>query len=368
MISYYKRRIKISNSQVFYELIRNKTVGRQKNINRNFSYLYSFPQKKETMHTLKLLFIFLVISLLTACGGETSSGTVAGEDQNSSDTTSMTESDLRTTDLPVSHDCTITNDVLEGNQLWVRDANTLIAITADSTTLDEDFGASHRVLEIYNTETCEQIGREVLPVNVSPDFPYFIAEITYNNESDLVGIRGARTIYIYDIANHRLLPPLEPQYLSKRLSEDAQSGNILRLEVWENYLIGFAEDEGTFAFDLDNAETPKAILPIAEFKTAETEYIPLFAFSSGDGMTQLTLPAYNRETDEYSINALYPAPQNINTTLAANVRNNRYIVLRKNDGNKLAIAIDMLNRKLLDVPAEVATQSAQQVLQWARGQ
>ena len=320
------------------------------------------------MRTLKLLFIFLVISLLTACGGETSSGTVAGEDQNDSDTTGMTEPSSRATDLPVRHDCTITNEVLEGNQLWVREANTLIAVTADSTTLDDEFGASHRVLEIYNTETCEQIGREVLPVNVSPDFPYFLAEITYNNESDLVGIRGARTIYIYDVANRRLLPPLKPQYLSTRLTEDAQSGNILRLEVWENYLIGFAEDEGTFAFDLDNAETPQAILPIAEFKTTETEYIPLFAFPSSDGMVQLTLPAYNRETDEYSINALYPTPQKINTTIASNVRNNRYIVLRKNDGSNTAIAIDMLNRELLDVPANVATQSAQQVLQWARGQ
>lgn len=320
------------------------------------------------MRTLKLLFICTLISLLAACGGETSTTTAPGEDESGSDTTSMTDSNSRAVDLPESHDCTLDTEVMEGNQLWIREANTLVAITADSTTLDENLGASHRVLAVYDTETCTLVNREVLPINVSPDFPYFLAEITYNNESSLVGIRGARTIYIYDVVNQRLLPPLEPQYLSKRLSEDAQSGNILRLEVWENFLIGFAEDEGTFAFDLNNAEAPEAILPIAEFKNTETEYTPLFAFPSSDDMVQLALPAYSRETDEYSINPLYATPQDINTTLAANVRNNRFIVLRKNDSNRSAIAIDLLHRELLALPADVTTQSTQQVLQWARGQ
>lgn len=320
------------------------------------------------MRVLKLLFICVLIAQLAACGGETSSETTTGDTPSPADTSGMTENNSRATDLPTSHDCTISNEVLEGNQLWVREANTLVAITADSTTLDDEFGASHRVLEVYNSETCELIDREVLPVNVSPDFPYFLAEITYNNESDLVGIRGARTIYIYDIANQRLLPPLEPQFLSQRLSEDAQSGNILRLEVWEHYLVGFAEDEGTFAFDLDNADAPKAILPIAEYKVTETEFNPLFAFTSGANEVQLALPNYNQNTDEFSVNALYANPQNINTTVASNVRNNRFIVLRKNDTDRTAVAIDMQQRQLLDLPADVATQSTQQVLQWARGQ
>lgn len=322
------------------------------------------------MRKLKWLFICSVISLLAACGGETSSDT--GDAQSDPDTTGMTEgpnaANERSMDLPIDHNCTISTEVMDGNQVWVREANTLVVITADSTTLSEEFGPSHRVLEIYDTETCDRIKREVLPVNVSPDFPYFLAEINYNNESDLVGIRGARSIYIYDVGTQQLLPPLEPQFLTKRLSEDAQSGNILRLEVWENYLIGFAEDEGTFAFDLDNASAPKAVLPIAEFKTSETEFVPLFAFPSDDGKTQLALPDYNRENDQFSINALYPTPQAINTTVASNVRNNRFIVLRTNDGSRSALAIDMQDRELLDLPTDIAGQSTQAVLQWARQQ
>ena len=123
------------------------------------------------------------------------------------------------TGIKVNYDVFDSNEVLEGNQFWIREKSILVAVTADSTTFDADFGSSHRVLEVYNTESCELIQREVLPVNVSPDFPYFLAEITYNNESELVGIRGANTIYVYDVAQQQLLPELKPQYLSERLAE-----------------------------------------------------------------------------------------------------------------------------------------------------
>lgn len=323
------------------------------------------------MRALQFLLICLIISFLPACGGETSTGTTTDVDQkNAVDTIAGEEATADSpsayADLPLNHDCTVDNEVLEGNQIWIRETGTLVAITADETTLDENYGPGHRVLEVYNTETCEQIKREVLPVNVSPDFPYFLAEITYNNESTLVGIRGARIIYIYDAAEQQLLGPLEPQYLSNRLSEDAQSGNILRLEVWEHFLIGFAEDRGTFAFDLDNAEAPEAILPIAEFPVRENEFISLFAFPSDDERVQLALPNYDREADQFSINALYTTPQDINTTVAANVRDNRYIVLRKNDTDRTAVAIDMQERELIDLPDDIAGQGTQSVLQWIR--
>lgn len=323
------------------------------------------------MRVLNLITILSAFSLLVACGGETSSGTLT--DATGSEATSETDTTSgntmgQSTELPATHNCTLPHEVLDGNQFWIREKGILVAIAADSTTMDEEFGASHRVLEVYNTESCQLVQREVLPVNVSPDFPYFLAEITYNTDSELIGIRGANTIYIYDVANRRLLPKLQPKYLSNRMSEDAQSGNILRLEVWESYLIGYAEDQGTFAFKLGDGDTPAAVLPVAEFKTGENEFIPLFAFPSPDGKTQLALPSYNRDTDQFSVNTLYSTPQDINLSIQANARNNRYIVLRRNDANRSAIAIDMQNRKLLDVPADMATQSTQAVLQWARQQ
>lgn len=319
------------------------------------------------MRLLRSLFVLSAFSLIIACGGETSSTTASGEDMT--DTTGVAEpgdnTNSRSVDLPAEHNCEIGGTVMEGNEIWIRELNILVAITADSTTYDEDFGDSHRILEVYNTGNCEQIDRRELPVNVSPDFPYFLAEITYNNDSELVGIRGANTIYVYDVSKRELLPQLKPQFLSQRLAEDAQSGNILRLEVWEHFLIGFAEDQGTFAFDLSNEGTPQAVLPIAEFKVNENEYQSLFSFSSEDGKVQLALPTYEQEADQFSINALYSSPQDINTTIAANARNNRYIVLRNKADNK-AVAIDLQERQLIDLPANVATQGVQQVLQWVR--
>lgn len=312
------------------------------------------------------IWVFLLF-LLLSCGGEVTTDT-SGVTEDTTSERGLPDVDTasRSIDnaLPASYDCTIPGQVMEGNQFWIREREVLIAIVADSTTYDEDFGDSHRILEVYNTQTCDRIAREELPVNVSPDYPYYLAEITYNNTSRLVGIRGANTVYIYDIGRQTLLPVLQPQFLSDRLSEDAQSGNILRLEVWENYLIGYAQDEGTFAFRITPGQAPTAVLPIAEFKTDENEYIPLFAFANPEGSIQLAMPAYNLDADRFSVNTLFTTPQQINTTVAANVRNNRYIVLRRQDRG--AVAIDMRLRQLVDLPAEIATQKTQDILKWIR--
>lgn len=317
------------------------------------------------MRLLRSLFVLSILSFLIACGGETSTSTGSSMTDTTSQAQPDADTNARSVAPPASHDCEISNAVMEGNQIWIRDLGVLVAITADSTTFDADFGDSHRVLEVYNTTTCEQIDREVLPVNVSPDFPYFLAEITYNKDSELVGIRGANTIYVYNASQRELLPALQPQFVSERLSEDAQSGNILRLEVWEHFLIGFAEDEGTFAFDLANETSPQPVLPIAEFENNENEFHPLFAFAAEDGKVQLAIPTYEQETDQFSINALYPTPQDINTTIAAGARNNRFIVLR-NKADNSAVAIDMQEQALIDLPANIASQGVQQVLQWVR--
>lgn len=322
------------------------------------------------MQRVPFLSFLLILFLIFGCGGETTTDTgVVGEDTTSTQgrTPGMDTTDRSIdNELPASYDCVIRGNMLEGNQFWIRDKEMLIAIVADSTTYSEDFGDSHRILEVYNTRNCERVVREVLPVNVSPDYPYYLAEITYNNNSQLVGIRGANSIYAYDVGRQRLLPVLEPKYLSERLSEDAQSGNILRLEVWEDYLIGYAQDEGTFAFKISPGQDPRAVLPIAEFRDQDGEYIPLFAFANPDGRVQLALPEYMLDDDRFSVNTLFQTPQAINTTVAANVRNNRYIVLRRQDGNNQAVAIDMPARVMIDLPADVATRKTQEVLQWIR--
>lgn len=314
---------------------------------------------------MKKQFFFLCIwglaLLVMACGGETPSQEKTGDQPQDS-------SSVAANAIPAqpSHNCTPAGKMLDGNQLFIRQAQRLMVIVADSSTFDSDLGDSHRILEVYNTANCERIDRKVLDINESPDFPYYLAQINYNNGTTIVGIRGASNVYCYDVGNLKLSKAIQPKFLNERLSEDAQSGHILRLEVWEDFLVGFSQDKGVFAFSVaKNEMTVKPVLPIAEFQTAEGGYNSLFAFPFPEGKTQLALPDYTYESDVFSINPMFEEPQAITTQLGSNVRNNRFLVLPR-QGQGGAIGIDMHKKTRVALPAEVENQPVQSILKWMR--
>lgn len=313
------------------------------------------------MRFLMQVFLAIVFLSIIACGSDQSSS-------NQQET--ATERGVDTTVTPSSFDramptCDIQGSVLEGNKFWARDAQVLVVIKADSSTYSEDLQAEgHRILEVYNTENCQRIDRHVLPVDQSPDFAYFIAEITYNTVTKIVAIRGATTIYCYDVANKKLLPKLTPKFRSERYAVDAQSGHIQRLEVWEDYLLGYAQDYGTFAFSLKNRQNPEAILPFAEYAMSEVEFAPLFMLSVQGG-EQVIMPEYSRETGEFAINPAFDQPVDLNTNIQKSATNNRYLVLRQQNNNQ-AVAFDLQQHQRVDLPADVATKGTQDVLSWMR--
>ncbi len=305
--------------------------------------------------------------VFVACGGDAP----VSSDTTSSDTTATTpttENYENSNPAPATHDCNIQNDLLEGNQLWIRDEQTLVAIVADSTTYDEDFGPSHRVLEVYNTENCELVKREVLPVNVSPDFPYYITQISYDNATGLVAIRGFKDIILYDVENQSTLSPIVPQFRFERLLDDPQSGMIQRLEVWENYLIGYAQDMGTFAFDLSDRSNPKAILAEAEYETEEDGFASLFILSVDSNSSQILIPEYDYEDDAFEINAMLSNPTAISDQITNSARNNRYIVLRERNEARTPHVFDLQEHREISLPANVAGQSTQDILKYAKQQ
>ncbi len=306
----------------------------------------------------------LALIALQACGGEAPSGQQSGDNAGDTTSTSGTPGQYEDNQLPASHNCQPGGEILEGNQFWIRELETLVVVKADSSTLDPDYGPSHRVLEIYDTKDCRRLARQVLPVNVSPDFPYYIAEITYNNTSRMLAIRGFSTIYLYDLANQSLLPVLEPKFLRERYGVDAQSGMIQRLEVWENYLIGYSQDYGSFVFDLSGRQAPKAVLPFGELESEEKFY-PIFLLASGGGY-QAILPEYDREADKFAINPAFTAPLQLNLDVQKSARNNRFLVLRQTDEAKTPQAFDLLKRKRVELPANVASQGTQAILAWMK--
>lgn len=311
------------------------------------------------MRSISLSLLVFGLWFLTSCGG----GGQQQQDAGAADSTARTMADQSAE--PATPQCEVEGTVLEGNKFWLREQQLLVCIAADSTTYDADLGDSHRVLEVYDTRTCERVERKVLPVNVSPDFAYFLSEITYNNTTHLMAIRGFTSIYIYDTESRQLLPPLKPKYASERYGEDAQSGMILRLELWENYLLGYARDDGSFAFDLTDKTKPKPVMPYAEYKTPNEEFIAMFVLPSEQGGVQIILPQYDAEKDEYAINPILAKPEAMKTEASKSARNNRYLVLRESDTNN-AVAIDMEERQRIDLPADVAAKPTQELLKWIK--
>ncbi|MFN7118413.1 MAG: hypothetical protein ACK4TA_16570 [Saprospiraceae bacterium] len=317
------------------------------------------------MKYLLQVFILIVTLSLIACRQNPSN---EGEGASTSTPQEYADTTGRGIAVRDTHNCTVKGEVLEGNLFWARDQEVLVAITADSTTYSADLDApGHRILEIYDTKNCSLIQRQVLPVDESPDFPYYISDITYNNVTHLVGIRGTSSIYLYDVASRKLLPRMKPQFATKRPGIDAQSGMVQRLEVWENYLVGYAQDYGAFVYNMTNAQNPTPVMPLGEYKVQDGEYGSLFLLPAGTGNAeQGIMPSYDRETGEFKVNTIFDQPIDINTAqVNKSALNNRYIVLR-NTADNTAYAVDLQAQKRIDLPADIAAKPTQEILSWVR--
>jgi len=268
---------------------------------------------------------------------------------------------------PNSHQCIIPGTVLEDNSFWVKEAQTLIGISADSTTADADFGDSHRILTAMNTADCSILFKETLPVNRSPDFPWYLNTNTYESVNQVLCMQGTEFIFCYDVLAKKILPKMKPKFYNKRIALDAQSGQPAGLSIWDRYLIGFSLDQGASVFDLSNKEKPKAILPAAEFYSENDEsYHSLFLLENNKGKIQALIPRLNDDQDGMIANPLFSTPQDINTKVSKNVKDNRFIILSSMDG-KSKTAIDMENREVIKLPKEVASKNAKTILEWVKG-
>jgi len=262
--------------------------------------------------------------------------------------------------------CKINGEVLEDNELWLKDQGRLVCIMADSSTYDPTFGMSHRILEVHNTYTCSLELKLTLPVNSSPDFPYFLADINYNNDSKIVAVKAAKTIYCLDLETKRMLPLLTPVFKNTRESVDASSGNIIRLELWEDFLIGYAQDSGTFVFDLSPQNGPIPVLPFAEYKIDDTRFNSLFLLASENKNSQAILPNYDWEEEVFSINPIFKTPIPISIDVQKSALNNQFLVLRQSD-SKNALLVDMKARKNKVLPSEMLGKTTKEILVWAKG-
>lgn len=317
-----------------------------------------------TKPTPIVLLVFMAFLTLLGCGSD------APATSATSSTTAETTAEAPTDTMPTlpAPDCTVKGDVLEGNRMWLKSADLLAVIKADATTAVEGFGPSHRILEILDGRTCEVKFTTTLAENTSPDFPYYIAPIQYNNISNLIGIQGYYEVYVCDLQAGYKLSKLKPRYFTEREIDDPQSGMIQRLEVWEDYLVGYAQDTGPFAFDLSDRSNPKAVLPLAEWQNDETAtYHSLFLLPTQGGV-QAIVPQYDMKADALLLYPLFDTPQAVSTNIQRSARNNDLIVLRTTDGAQTPLAINLRTRQLMTLPTDVASQNTQAILSWMRKQ
>lgn len=264
-------------------------------------------------------------------------------------------------------ECKVAGNVLENNQKWVPDRDLLIAIVADESTEDPDFGESHRLIRVYDSDKCEIIFNEELPVNISPDYPYYLTSVD-SMDCHLIGILGSGLFYVYDMDNNTLSKPLTPQFKGQRYLDDAQSGRILQMKTLGRYVIGHAEDVGTFVYNLTIPKTPKQEQPTAEYMISEQDFASLFVLKASEGNEYAILPSYNPEDFSFELNMLTEEAAPISEQIMKSAQDNRYIVLRKEGEQRQVIAVDMKTKTRIELPTEMASKNAQEVLKWVRTQ
>lgn len=313
-----------------------------------------------TPFTLVLIFFFTLSSCTDPSPANSSAETDTTQNEQAPE-----DGELTATPSINAPECVIKGQVLEGNTLWLSEMDILAVIKADESTTIDDI-PSHRILEILDGRSCEVRFSETLPENVSPDFPYYLANIQYNKGSHLLGIQAYYDIYVCDLDNNNKINKLSPEYFTERLFDDPQSGMIRRIEVWEDYLLGYAQDVGAFVFDLSDKENPKAMLPFAEWQNSDdAQYHSLFLLPTKDGY-QGIMPNYNFNEGKFILNPIFETAQNISLNVPKNVRNNEHLVLRSADDQNQIYAIDLGKRELVKLPSEIVNQKTQAILKWIK--
>jgi hypothetical protein len=332
-----------------------------------------FNMKHKAYHFSQIAIAVLLLGSVISCTGDSPSGNSSTKEiggtaatdttQVSNTTNSKTPQAIR---IPEKHDCVISGTVLDDNSFWIKDAQVLVGISADPSTKDVDFGDSHRKFTALNTANCNIILTETLPVNKSPDFPWYLNTNTYESVNKVLCMQGVEFVYCYDVAEGKMLPQMKPAFYNKRNAVDAQSGNPAGLTVWGNYLIGYSLDQGASVFDLANKENPAAVLPVAEFYSKNDEsYHSLFLLSDGGGQIQAMIPGLNEDQDGMEANPLFSKTLALNTSISKSAKNNRFIVLSSRD-EKSKVAIDMEKRKTVDLPIEINDKTSKEVLDWLK--
>jgi len=314
-------------------------------------------------------YIVLVVSgailFLLSCKSEPASPPATTIPSKIADTLTKQEDKMTTSVLPTSHDCKVRGKMMEDNDFWIPKEQLWICVVADDITRDQNFGDSYRIFDVYDTENCRQINRKVLPVNNSPDFPWYIFPNTYEEKNQVVCTFGYEFTFCYDVENREMLPHMKPNFLLSRNAVDAQSGMPLSMAIYDQYLFGYAQDLGLFAYDLRDKKNVKTFLPVAEYHFKKiNQYHPLFLIPNKEKTYQAIIPKFDLDEGKISFLPLLEKPLMVDPLVAKNVRNNRYQIFTDlSSPNNAKVAFDLEKQIAFDLPKEIASLPVGKVLE-----
>lgn len=198
-------------------------------------------------------------------------------------------------------------------------------------------------IEVYTLYSCELKAIYSFPENNPAESPYYLANLNYNHNSRLVGIRADRSFYVLDLRTGKLSDAIQPQFPTDWPAEP-ESGRIQHLEVWEDYLVGATTDWGCFVFTLDSLGFEQ-IPPIATYQAASGQYHALFLIANNSGYYQAILPSLSETDGSFSVQPIFSKPLALDASPPIHAASSPYVRLKQSDGE--LIGIDLRNGQLL---------------------
>ncbi len=227
----------------------------------------------------------------------------------------------------------------------------------------DEVTTAHRFVDLYDRQTCRRIAHELLPVDGSDDYPYYLANLQYIRFTRVAGIRGDRTVIGFDIDKRAALPPVTPDFGKLGRATGPDFGRIVHLEALEQFLIGYAQEAGSFIYRIENGKLDQ-LQPLAT-GPALGEEAPLRLFildHRQDGTSYLCVPTYDMNEGSFRPDMLFPSAVNLRPGAAKQLGKN-FAKVQLSDGT--LYLIDLRNGRLLDTPAGMQSADDKSLLDYA---
>ena len=244
-------------------------------------------------------------------------------------------------------DCKIFGKKEKGSDRWLAEKEMYFAMTNDIFLDEMPKFTSYNVFQVYNTLNCNLIYNGKLPEVADLVSPYKLQTDIYEPINQLVCSQSPEKVYCYHVGRKEIIIPLSPPLAKSKVG--TYDPNLSRdLTTWGNYLFGWTEKIGAYAFDMTNPQNPSTVRYSGTYSTREnTNY--LFVLKTNDGIQLLVSEI---KDNVLTMHPLLDKPKNLNRKVYRDKSGGRYAFLKSIAGNEF-VAVDLAQRKTINLPKEV---------------